>query len=143
MKRKGEKASILDGIAVLAAVFVILGRAVRVQGLEKVLIYAVHADRLFFDVLTVCLLIRRFIRKKAAYPLSREFMLFVGMMAVWILWGGKKVSWQEPMSSCRIFLLMKCGRNTSCMTIRSAPGMNPPKAGRIWKRGWKLSASGS
>ncbi|MBQ3275889.1 MAG: O-antigen ligase family protein [Oscillospiraceae bacterium] len=87
MKRKGEKASILDGIAVLAAVFVILGRAVRVQGLEKVLIYAVHADRLFFDVLTVCLLIRRFIRKKAAYPLSREFMLFVGMMAFWILWG--------------------------------------------------------
>ena len=81
------KETVFDILAFLMGLMVILGRAVPIRALEKVFFYAVPVDRLFFSGMTIVLLIRRFIRKKAAYPLSREFWLFAGMMVFWILWG--------------------------------------------------------
>ena len=76
-----------DVLAVLMGLLVILGRALPVRAADRVFIFSVTADRLFFSALTLALLIRRFLRKKAEFPLSRGFLLFAGMMIFWILWG--------------------------------------------------------
>lgn len=65
-----------DVLAVLMGLLVILGRALPVRAADRVFIFSVTADRLFFSALTVALLIRRFLRKKAEFPLSRGFLLF-------------------------------------------------------------------
>ena len=86
-QQKLERSSIMDWAAVCMAVLLILGRAVPLRPLDKVFLFAVTLDRLAFSALTIALLIRRFIRRKTAVRLSREFCLFLGMMVFWMLYG--------------------------------------------------------
>ena len=63
--KEQTKQRMLDLLALLMGILVILGRAIPLRPLEKVLFFAVPADRLLFSALTIVLLFRRFLRRRA------------------------------------------------------------------------------
>lgn len=87
MRQKNQHLSLMDWVAVCMAVLLIVGRAIPIQPLNRFFLFSVTLDRLAFDILTVVLLVRRFIRRKSAIRFSREFLLFLGMMVFWIIYG--------------------------------------------------------
>ena len=88
MNREKIPRSPVNRICILLLVFFILfGGNIHLSFLESVFVFPVSVYRLGVSAMTLFFLCRRFLCKKAAYPFSRLFLVFAGVMVFWLLYG--------------------------------------------------------